>query len=416
MGLGPFLGVIYCVLPMGVRRKTRIKLVLGILLLCFLGTFKLFGCIYNVRDVGFVNLIPIPYKLYCFIQDDTPAEFTSDFKQISNAIFMDCNVKIEIINSDRNTNHPAMEYFHLWEIESFPATVLVSPNGRSMVLPISLPGKISKESIRSTLESIVTSPKRKEILEHIIKSYCVLLLIEGSDGAENNKADAVAQSAIKKIAGIMPQLPKRIEEPPFLISVKKELAPDESILLWSLGFDVNQVRGPCVAVIYGRGRKIGPLIRGTQLTRSSMFNILSLIGLSCECGLDKRWMMGTMIPLSWGEKIQSDVVRSLGFDAENPMVKTEISSIMSFDFSLGKEAAWISEDTLDNYSEEVLKFGIGVAVARVSPARFQEFISPVSSNSKSGLNLKTLLSVIGIVVLLVLAGGGFVLLRARRKR
>ena len=408
--------MIYCVLPMGVRKKTRIKVVLGIVLLFYLGTFELFGCIYNVRDVGFVDLMPIPYRLYCFIQDDTPAEFTSDFKQIAYATFMDCNVKVEIINTDRNTNHPAMEYFHLWEIESCPATVLISPNGRSMVLPISVPGKISKESIRSTLESMVTSPKRTEILEHIIKSYCVLLLIEGRDETENNKAYAVAQSAIKKIAGIMPQLPKRIEEPPFLISVKKELVLDESILLWSLGFDVNQVRGPCVAVIYGRGRKIGPLIRGTDLTRSKLFNILSLIGLSCECGLDKRWMMGTMIPLSWGEKIQSDVVRSLGFDAENPMVKTEISSIMSFDFSLGKEAGWISEDTLDNYSEEVLKFGIGVAVARVSPARFQEFISPVSSNSKSGLNLKTLLSVIGIVVLLVLAGGGFVLLRARRKR
>lgn len=407
--------MIYCVLPMGVRRKTKIKLVLGIVLLCCLGTFELFGCIYNVRDVGFVNLIPIPYRLYCFIQDDTPEEFISDFEQISYATFMDCNVKVEIINTDRNTDHPAMEYLHLWEIELFPAAVLISPNGRSMVLPISLSGKTLKESIRSTLESIVTSPERKEILEHIIKSYCVLLLIEGSDEAENNNAYAVAQSAIKKIAGIMPQLPKRIEEPPFLISVKRELVPDESILLWSLGFDVNQVRGPCVAVIYGRGRKIGPLINGTQLTRSKMFNILSLIGLSCECGLDKRWMMGTMIPLRWGEKIQSDVVRFLGFDAENPMVKTEISSIMSFDFSPGKEDDWGSEDTLDKYSEEVLKFGIGVAVARVSPARLQEFISKESSNTESGLNLKTLLSVIGIVVLLVLAGGGFVLLRARRK-
>jgi len=408
--------VIYCVLPMGVRKKTRIKLVLGIFLLCCLGTFELFGCIYNVRDVGFVNLIPIPYCLYCFIQDDTPAEFTSDLERISYTIFMDCNVRVEMINTDRDKGHPAMEYFHLWEIKSFPAAVLISPNGRSMVLPISVPGKTFKETIRSSFEKVVTSPKRKEILEHIIKSYCVLLLIEGSDEAENRKAYAVARSAIKKIADIMPQLPKRIEKPPCLISVQRELVPDESILLWSLGFNINHLKEPCIAVIYGRGRKIGPLINGTQLTRSKMFNILSLIGLSCECGLDKRWMMGTMIPLRWGEKIQSDIVRFLGFDAENPMVKTEISSIMSFNFSQESEEVWASEETLDRYSEEVLKFGIGVTAARVSPARFQEFISPVSSNSKSGLNLKILLSVIGVAVLLVLAGGGFVLLRARRKK
>ena len=56
MGQRPFLGVIYCILPIGVRKKTRIKLVLGIVLLGFLGTFELFGCIYNVRDVGLLIL------------------------------------------------------------------------------------------------------------------------------------------------------------------------------------------------------------------------------------------------------------------------------------------------------------------------------------------------------------------------
>ena len=127
----------------------KIRTILVIFLFYIICPLRVFGCIYNVRDVGFVNLIPIPYRLYCFIQDDTPAEFASDFGQISYATFMDCNVKVEIINTDRNTNHPAMEYFHLWEIESFPAAVLISPNGRSMVLPISLPGKIFKESIRS---------------------------------------------------------------------------------------------------------------------------------------------------------------------------------------------------------------------------------------------------------------------------
>lgn len=216
----------------------------------------------------------------------------------------------------------------------------------------------------------------------------------------------------------MGQLPKRIEEPPLIIVITQEKASKEKILLWSLDTDGYQVNEPHVAVIYGRGRRIGPLLKGKQISSKSLLSLLPIIGLSCDCGLDKKWMTGPLIPLRWDKKIQSDVVKFLGFDAENPMVKTEMSSIMSFDFFTQKEDTGSTgslEDILAEYSEDIFGFEGEPEIAKVSPAIYRKLTSPELARSKSGLNLKLILFISGFIVLLVLAGGIFILLRARKK-
>jgi len=399
--------------------KIRTVLIIFLLFIsCTICSSKLFGCIYNIRDMGFVDIVPNTYRLYCFIQDNTPEKIAATFKQISYAAFLDSNIKAEIINIDREKNHPAMEYFHFWEIKSFPAVILISPEGRSMVLTISVPNNTFNEAVRLSFGSVISSPIREEILGHIVKTYGMVLLIEGNDEAENKRAYDVAASATRKIARIMGQLPRRIEEPPHIILIPQESAFRERILLWSLDIDRNQVNEPCVAVIYGRGRRIGPLLKGKQITGNRLLNILSIIGLSCECGLDIRWTTGPLLPLRWDEKIQSDVVKHLGFDAESPMVKMEMSSIMSLNFSTqmkneGNEKSL--EDILGEYSEEVLEFEGTPDKERISPAKFRELISQESANSKSGINLKMILFIIGIIILSILTGGILIFLRARRK-
>ena len=400
--------------------KTRTVIILLVItpLIFILCSLKVSGCIYNIRDIGFVNIVPSPYRLYCFIQDKTTENINTALRQISYVTFLDSNIDVEMINVDQQKSHPAMEYFHFWEIKSPPAAILISPEGRSLVLPISAPNKAFKETLRLVLESVVSSSIREKILEHIIKAYCVVLLIEGKDALENKRAYKIINSAAQKIAGIMGQLPKRIEKPPLIIVIAQERASKEKILLWSLDTDGYQVNEPHVAVIYGKGRRIGPLLKGKQITSKSLLSILPIIGLACDCGLDKKWMTGPLIPLRWDKKMQSDVVKFLGFDAENPMVKTEMSSIMSFDFFAQREDIGSTkslEDTLAEYSEDIFGFEGEPEVAKISPAIYRKLTSPESSHSKSGLNLKIILLISGFIVLLVLAGGIFILLRARKK-
>ena len=393
----------------------------GTIVICILFSFyfsKIFGCIYSVRDVGFADIESTPYRLYCFIQEGTPENLVSTFRQISYTTFMDSNVEVEIINVDKQKEHPAMEYFHFWEIQSFPAAILVSPKGRSLVLPIFVPNKPFKETVWSSLESAVFSPKREEILEHIVKAYCVVILIEGEDTDENKRVHKTVDTAIRKIDRIMSQLPKHIDEPPHIIVISRELVSQEKILLWSLDMNENEVNEPCVAVLYGRGRRIGPLLEGEQITESGLFNILLVIGLSCDCGLDERWTRGTLLPLRWGEKMQSDVVKCLGFDAESPMVKMEMSSIMSLNRYImmeDNENIGSSWEELNEYIEDVLAYESGLAVARVSPAQIRELSSTGLATPKSGINLKTTLSIVGIIVLLILSGGLLILLRSGRR-
>lgn len=397
----------------------KIRTIGVFLLLCIICSTHVLGCIYNVRDIGFADLAPQPYRLFCFIQNNTPPRVTAALKKISYAAFLESNINVEIINVDQDKSHPAIEYFRFWEIESFPASILLSPMGRSFVLPLSVSRNSFEKAVRSSFTQAISSPVREEILDHIIKSYCVILLIEGKDEAENSKAYEAASHTTQKIAKSMGQLPKRIEAPPHIIVIPQELISEESVMIWSLGLDGNQINKPHIAVIYGRGRRMGPLLIGEKITANRLYKILSVIGLSCDCGLDKKWMMGPLLPLRWDKKIQSDVVKFLGFDAENPMVKTEMSSIISLDLFKQKEDDEFREnfgDVFDEYSEEALGFDAEPNAERVSPAKYHELTSSETTHSKSGLNLKTILYSMSIIVLFILAAGSFVLIRERRKQ
>jgi hypothetical protein len=434
--------------------------------ICLLGcsAFSMaFGCMYNVRDVGFTDIgVRSSYRLYYYIREDMSEDLISMFRRISYAAFMDSNVEVEVINVDEQRDHPdpmvrdpAMEYLDFWEVESFPAAILVSPRGQSLVLPICAPNKPFKQTVWSALESVVTSPKREEILSSIVKAYCVVLLIQGRDAAENRRVQAVVVNAIEEISRIMTQMPRSIEEPPRLILIPPESFSREKILLWSLGVNRDQGSGsrdqggpyslltnpclPVVAVLYGRGRRIGPLLEGERVTVNAVFNILCVIGESCECGLDRGWVLGTMLPLRWREDVRSEMVRLLGFDPESPMVKTEISQILSMGSSLGlvpepprtpgsEGMKELQEGTYGRpggsplqYSEAAVELESGSPrtrglAAMVSPAQFRKLVSPKPAVSTAGMSpYQRLLFIVGGMVLLILAGGISVMLRTRRR-
>jgi hypothetical protein len=265
------------------------------------------------------------------------------------------------------------------------------------------------------MESIVISPKRKEILSSIVESYCVILLVQGDNAVANEKARAAASGAIAEIKRIMDQMTKPIEKPPLLIVIPPELYSQERILLWSLGINGKGIDDPRVTLLYGKGRRIGPFFTGENITQNGIFNILSLIGSSCECGLDKEWMLGTMIPLRWDGKLQSEVVKQLGFDAESPMVKTEISQILSIGQS-SEPSRSLESSKLAEYSERVVELESLPTAATVSPAQFRQLVNPDPAPSDTVIRpyQKVLLVAISMVVL-ILAGGVFIILQTRRR-
>ena len=291
------------------------------------------ACRYNVRETGFVDLGIEPYVLYGYVSQDTPADIIPSFKEISDANLIDSNVRVEIIDTVQQKNHPAMQLLDKWALRELPAAVLVSPDGQSLPVALRAPGKSFKDTLRSGLGDILSSPKREEIVRQVIKAYGIVLLIKGPDAEENDKAKQACAAAVEQVSAEMEMMPKPIANPPVVIALDPESFSKEKVLLWSLGLDAEKVTEPHVVVLYGRARWIGPLFKGEEITEYNLASVLFVIGADCECGFDYRWLQGTMLPARWDEKLQAQVAENLGFDPENPMIKSEMSWIIGRGYS-----------------------------------------------------------------------------------
>jgi len=388
------------------------KVIIALFLLSFSRTVL---CLYSVRDVGFSDIWSSPYQLYYFVQDDTPEEYISNIKNISHSILPESNVIFKIINIDKDKDAPALEHFHFWGVESLPSAILVSPYGQSLMLPLSSTQRPFGESAWPAIEGVISSPVRTEMLKHLVEHYAVIVLIEGSDPGQNERAREEIHAASDEIKRLMPQMVKSIDGPPHTIVLSEESVAREKVLLWSLGVDRPAMGETHAAVFYGRGRRFGPTMKGDKITRRNIFNLLYIIGLSCECGLDRQQLLGVMVPLGWGPEIQSEVVRRLGFDAESPAVKLEMRQILSSGSGRdiwGGSTARLASGSFEEYDEVVLELAKMPGGSTMSPAQLSRL---AGYGQTPGSAFSITLVILEIVALIVILGGIIVLWRARMR-
>jgi hypothetical protein len=292
------------------------------------GTCLVDACQYNVREVGFIDVGIEPYRLIVYLPENIPASGVSGLNEAVALALAETNVRFEPVTAGADANQPGMEFAKVHGISHFPAAVLVSPDGQSMPVALSEKAASLAEAVPSALESILDSPTRRQILERSADSYGAVLLIEGPDPQRNGVARQTVSAAISQIGEQLESLPKPISKPPELVVLDQKSLAREQVLLWTLRLKAEDVNQPHVAVFYGRGRWIGPLLEGETLTSDNLTQLLSVVGADCECSLDHRWLQGTMLPARWDETLQQKVVQSIGFDPENPMTKMEMVSIV----------------------------------------------------------------------------------------
>jgi len=286
------------------------------------------ACRYNIRDVGFVDLGRNNYYLFGFVDSNTSEKFRLAFEKVTAAALPDSNVTAALIDVDKDTRHPALEYYRKANLNTYPAAVLISPRGKTKVISLSSPDKPLDKFIASAVDGIILSPIREQVLPRLLEVYAAVLLFETENDAENNAARAMTRAALEELRRAMEFLPKEVKNPPIMLSIPPESVAREEILLWSLDLDKEKLKTPCAVVLFGRGQQVGPVLAGLDLKQKYIFNVLSVVGADCECDLDRRWMQGIKVPHRWDKKLQSRVVKVLGFDPASPMVKTEINRIV----------------------------------------------------------------------------------------
>lgn len=305
-----------------------------ILTLLFLAGSQLcsMACRYSVRDVGFVELQPNPYQLL-FFHDSAQSDHVSAAKSVqsaASAILLDSNVRLEVADIQKGEQSAYLDRLGDSKPET-PFGLLISPDDRTLSLPFKAPQSADdlKETAWNWTEAVVKSASREKILNLAPSAYSIALLVEGANSASNEKARQSITTAILEITEFIPSMPKPVDTPPKLISIKAENLQAEKILLWSLGMDWNSGADPQAAVVMGKGRRIGPTLPGPLITATRMREILSVIGQDCECELDRSWMQGPMMPAVYDRSFREKAYVELGFDPENPSVKSEISRIIS---------------------------------------------------------------------------------------
>ncbi|MBN2137655.1 MAG: hypothetical protein JW720_07605 [Sedimentisphaerales bacterium] len=297
-------------------------------LLLSLAAAPLSACRYNVRETGFIDLGSDPYILCAYIDANTPPDITAAFRSIADTALTQTNITFQLLDTDRQKDHPAYSRLDP-NSQSPPALVLISPDGQALPVPITETSKPFDAALRSAIDNLIESPGRTEILLAVAKTYGAILLIEGPNAEPNAAAKKAAAAAVRLVASQMKNMPKEIAQPPALTVMDHNSLADERILLWSIGLQPDDVNEPIAIVLYGRARWVGPLFRGEQISEDRLAELLSVIGADCECGFDYRWLLGTMLPAKWTPQIHAHAVKSLGFDPESPMVKMEITSIVS---------------------------------------------------------------------------------------
>lgn len=284
------------------------------------------ACRFNIREIGFAEIAPNPYILYYFHEGND--QNADAFQRAANKVFQYSNLKTKAVNV-LDKEDPVLNYLKSDEGREFPVAIMLSPDGTTSEFPI----PEEQQEINSLLRSMVGSSFRSNIKSMLVHKYAVVLLLSGMNDQENQLATEYAKKDIAELESIMPRMPKLIDEGPELVVLSRREMEQERILLWSLGIEASEVKQPSAVIIYGRGRIMGDVIPYKDIQSNSIFKLLNIIGADCECGLDRKWMLGKLIPMTWDPHLRTELFGLLKFDVENPMILSEMSQIISIESS-----------------------------------------------------------------------------------
>lgn len=350
---------------------------------CLLAGLLALVCRYTIRDVAFVDLADERYELTVSLPN-TSGELAERLQALAATTLLDSNVECRLA--------PAA---------AGPSARLAGPGGRSLELEFASVFANLEERGVEWLRRIVASPARDRILQHVISSYCVVVLAECDDPAANAAARAAVAAAFVELGGIFDRMPKDVGQPPSLVVVENARLRDERVLLWSLGLAVDARSEPGLAVVFGRARRVGPTLEGEAIGKQTVYGILANIGRSCECEIDRSWMRGPRLPLCWNDRCRREASKLLGFDPDSPLVRAEVGGILTREpkRAAGKQAS--VEELLLGYSEESA-FGETPSDDEREPGK-----EPVPSAVST-----TLTAVLAILVISLL-GGVAIVIRTR---
>jgi hypothetical protein len=274
------------------------------------------GCPYSIRDAGFIVRDPEPYRFVVTGCGDAKASSCrSEVRQAAGIVLDQANVETKVIDPADESDPLAAKVAALGKTQC----ALISPAGEMLPLATGL-------EYAPVLRQVVESPLRQMLLRDLIRQWAVVLVVEGTDAAQNRKVVAAAAAAVKQMVGFKPEMGESVKAAPPVLRVRWD-DPKEQVLRWALGFEEGDRKQARVAILFGRGRRVGQVLSSAQATTGLMVERLKLLGKNCTCTADPSWLLGPALPLNWGREVQEQVREQLGFDPNSPAVATTLSGV-----------------------------------------------------------------------------------------
>lgn len=301
------------------------KFLFSILLFLFLAQAGQ-GCRYTVREIGFSTLAQSKYTLVI-----PPALMGENMAQLKNyqQLLRNSNIQLLVLDHVEDAEHPAIIAAKKEGIHPKRA-FLHGPDGQIVILEEKSPEKL--------ISVCLTSPLREQLINRFSEGFAYVLLIESMDDEKNAEAaDHLLKNCIS-IENHMPNMPKQVNRGPELFRISKSQFKEEALLLAFLGIR-DQPTEPKAFILYGRGRSIGSVMDFEAIQSDEAYKRMAMIGADCECGLDRKWMLGMQIPMDWPMITRQKLSDELGFDVDNPMVLAEMAHILSKEQIKGSETS-----------------------------------------------------------------------------
>ena len=300
------------------------------------------ACRFTVREIGFSTLSTTRYTFV--VADESLGNQHTLIKDLK-AMARESNIKVVWLHPVADAEHPLMKKAKEQHI-SFPNAFLCGD--REQLLPFYSAGDYQTQQLKADFkEKVLVSPLRKEIMKDVHRAFAYVLFIEGQKDKDNVEARKRVENSLVRIDDIIPLMPKAVDMPPVVLNLGATQHEEEKVLLWSIGLDSLPV-SPRALVVYGRGRYMGSTLSKEEIAKETVYKYLAMVGADCECNLDRKWMLGTQIPLTWDSNTRQQLAKALTFDVDNPSILAEMSRIMTQEVeSTGGSSISFCPETID---------------------------------------------------------------------
>ncbi|MBL04601.1 MAG: hypothetical protein CMJ99_03080 [Planctomycetes bacterium] len=298
---------------------------------CILCANALVACPYSIRDSAFIGRgSSVPFRLVFLSSSGTPGndKLGEAVKAASAAWLRDSNVVARIVELDgpEKDEVPNEIQARYSDNSLLPTAILISPAGETLELgQLDISDK-PLDAIMAVMEPVVESSLRRGLQEKLVRHWCVIVFVPGTDEKRNAAALTDIETAAKAIVGKKTELNKSITTAPHIL-VLDPAKPGEKIVLWSLGLtpgEGEKERPVRTLALAGRGETRGPTLEGENVNSEKMSELLEMLGRSCSCTTSPVWLIGKAIPLTWSDEIRSMATLQLGFDPLDPEVLRSI--------------------------------------------------------------------------------------------